>query len=108
MAADNVLKPLAHDNGGEGVGNPSDNASIGQSLGCTLTQYADRTRLPVGFLRGLGLADLSYMSAPAVRIPYRDADGEETAVRFRTALERSEAGGQRFRWRRTRQVLGRG
>jgi hypothetical protein len=35
------------------------------------------------------------MSAPAVRIPYRDHNGDEKAVRFRTHL----TGGNRFRWK---------
>jgi DNA primase len=34
-----------------------------------------------------------------VRIPYRNENGEEAAVRFRIALERSEEGDDRFRWR---------
>jgi hypothetical protein len=34
-----------------------------------------------------------------VRIPYRDVEGQESAVRYRTALEKSDEGDERFRWR---------
>jgi hypothetical protein len=64
--------------------------------GCTLAQYAEAKGLPVGFLRDQGLSDVHYMSKPAVRIPYRDCDGNEIAVRFRCALD----GADRFRWRK--------
>ena len=33
---------------------------------CTLEAYAEKTKLPVGFLRNLNLSDLSYMGTPAV------------------------------------------
>ena len=51
------------------------------------------------FLRGLGLVDRKYHSKAAVRIPYLAEDGQESAVRFRVALEKSEVGDERFRWR---------
>jgi hypothetical protein len=34
-----------------------------------------------------------------VRIPYRDAEGEERAVRFRVALEKGPNGDARFKWK---------
>jgi hypothetical protein len=46
-----------------------------------------------------GLSDMSYLGAPAVRIPYRDEHGLEGPVRFRTALEKSPDGDDRFRWK---------
>ncbi len=67
---------------------------------CTLENYAEAKGLPVEFLQKLGLRDQNYRKKPpAVRIPYRDADGEEIAVRYRTALEKSDEGDERFRWR---------
>jgi hypothetical protein len=66
------------------------------SPGCTLEQYAHAKRLPVDFLRQLGLANVSYMQVPAVRIPYPNSDGAEAVVRFRSGL----AGNNRFRWKR--------
>jgi hypothetical protein len=64
--------------------------------GLTLEQYAAAKRLPLDFLRGLGLDDVHVQGRPALRIPYTNECGEEIAVRFRMALE----GPQRFRWRR--------
>ena len=66
---------------------------------CNLENYAASKRLPVEFLKKLGLSDRNYQGKPAVRIPYFGIDGEEVAVRFRTALEKSEEGDDRFRWR---------
>jgi hypothetical protein len=68
---------------------------VQQPTGCTLAQYADAKRLPITFLRDLGLGDLSYDGRPAVRIPYRDRAGAEVAVRFRLALD----GQSKFRWK---------
>jgi len=68
--------------------------------GCTLTQYAAAKKLPVDFLEKLGLADMSYMSRPAVRFPYIDVDSSTIrSVRFRTELYKSEENDNRFRWR---------
>src|SRR5262249_16804169 len=53
-------------------------------------------RLPVDFLREVGLRDSRFSGRPAVRIPYFDRDGNVSAIRFRTALE----GKDRFRWER--------
>jgi putative DNA primase/helicase len=66
---------------------------------CTLENYAAAKGLPVEFLRKQGLRDQKYQGQPAVRISYRGVDGAEEAVRFRTALEKSEEGDERFRWR---------
>jgi hypothetical protein len=63
--------------------------------GCTLKQYSKEKKLPEGFLRGLGLTDVTYMEKPAVRIPYPDEEGQEVAVRFRVSLDADE----KFRWR---------
>jgi hypothetical protein len=66
---------------------------------CTLEAYAGAKRLPVEFLKGLGLSDITYSGSPAVRIPYRNREAQEIAVRFRLALEKGEQGDERFRWR---------
>src|SRR5215208_4907042 len=63
--------------------------------GCTLKDYSDIKKLPEGFLRGLGLRDVTYIEKPAVRIPYPDEEGQEAAVRFRVSLD----GAEMFRWR---------
>jgi hypothetical protein len=66
---------------------------------CTLENYAAAKGLPVEFLRKQCLRDQKYQGQPAVRISYRGVDGAEEAVRFRTALNKSEEGEDRFRWR---------
>ena len=66
---------------------------------CTLKDYSEAKGLSVEFLSQLGLVDRKYQGKPAVRIPYLAQDGQESAVRFRIALEKSEEGDDRFRWR---------
>jgi hypothetical protein len=63
--------------------------------GCTLKEYSEMKKLPGGFLRGLGLRDVTYLEKPAVRIPYPDEEGQEVAVRFRISLD----GAEKFKWR---------
>jgi hypothetical protein len=63
--------------------------------GCTLREYSVVKKLPEGFLRGLGLRDVTYQEKPAVRIPYPSEQGQEVAVRFRLSMDSSE----KFRWR---------
>jgi DNA-binding transcriptional ArsR family regulator len=63
--------------------------------GCTLKEYSEEKKLPIDFLRGLGLRDVTYSEKPAVRVPYPDEEGQEVAVRFRVSLDGSE----KFRWR---------
>jgi len=43
----------------------------------------------------LGLRDVTYFEKPAIRIPYPDEEGQESAVRFRVSLD----GTEKFRWR---------
>jgi hypothetical protein len=73
---------------------PKGVATVQPQAGCTLAQYSEAKRLPIDFLRGLGLQDISYLGNPATRIPYYRPDGTEE-VRFRIAL----TGKDRFRWR---------
>ena len=84
---------------GEGQVSPRIATATVQPLGCTLAAYAEHKGLPEPFLKELGLSDISYQGSPALRIPYRDSGGTEPAVRFRTALVKSEAGDNRFRWK---------
>jgi hypothetical protein len=62
--------------------------------GLTLDRYATAKRLPIDFLKMCGLSEFTYDHKAAVRIPYLGEDGEQTAVRFRIALD-----GDRFRWK---------
>jgi hypothetical protein len=71
-----------------------------QTSPCTLQAYADAKALPAEFLGRLGLGDITYSGSPAIRIPYFDHDGEETAVRIRLALQKHPNRDDRFRWRR--------
>src|SRR5215208_5959204 len=64
--------------------------------GCTLKEYSTAKKLPVEFLRGLSLKDVTYEGRAALRIPYPDEYGQEAAVRFRISL----GGAEKFRWRR--------
>jgi hypothetical protein len=64
--------------------------------GLTLEDYANAKRLPLAFLRELGLTEFRYRGRSAVRIPYYDERDREVAVRQRLSL----AGRQRFNWRR--------
>jgi hypothetical protein len=66
---------------------------------CNLKSYAEAKGLPVKFLQRHGLRDQRYQGQPAVRISYRGVDGSEEAVRYRIALNKSEEGDDRFRWR---------
>jgi hypothetical protein len=66
---------------------------------CNLENYGQAKALPVEFLKKLGLTDRKYQGREAVRIPYRTEAGEEGSVRFRIALQKSEEGDERFRWR---------
>jgi hypothetical protein len=69
-----------------------------QPSGCTLAAYAAAKGLDEAFLCSLGVADATWPAKrgrPAVRIPYRDADGVERSVRYRVG----PSGSDRFRWR---------
>ena len=65
-------------------------SEIGQSLspGLTLEALAEHKKLPVEFLRtDFTLSATRRNRSPAVRIPYHGADGRETAVNYRLALD---------------------
>lgn len=64
--------------------------------GLTLHAYADAKKLPLEFLKSVGLREHKYSGAPRVHIPYLDESGSETAVRYRLAMQ----GESRFLWRK--------
>lgn len=61
--------------------------------GLTLRVLAAAKRLPVEFLRGVGVSDGRWQGHPAVRIGYRDARDREVTHQYRIALT-----GDRFRF----------
>jgi hypothetical protein len=74
---------------------PINTATPQHPQGCTLPQYAEAKRLPLDFLRSLGLTEIQYVGVRAVRIPYLDPQGALASTRFRVALE----GVERFKWK---------
>jgi hypothetical protein len=66
--------------------------------GCTLVEYAAAKRLPVDFLKSLGVSEIGYSGVRVIRIPYKDAAGRELAVRFRLEIEKRSPD-NRFRWK---------
>ena len=69
--------------------------------GLTLEEYAEAKRLPVEFLKSLGLSTITYRDRKAVRIPYFDKSGQEAATRFRLELNKREDGtDNRFVWKK--------
>lgn len=92
---------------GEGRTKPRRNTATAQQpeseiptpTGCTLLAYAEAKRLPVAFLKGLGVSQMWYSGAPALRIAYCSEDGTESAVRFRTALAKEPDNDNRFKWK---------
>ncbi len=61
--------------------------------GLTLTQFALVKRLSEEHLRQCGVSQTEWQARPAVAFAYVDVDGNQQAVRYRTALT-----GNRFRW----------
>ena len=62
----------------------------------TLEDYARAKRLEPDFLRALGLDTIYLRGKPAVKMPYCDTEGVETAARFRINM----TGERRFIWRK--------
>ena len=92
-------KPSREGSGGGGHIPPRSDATVqpgDAGAGLTLAQYAEAKRLPLEFLRSLGITEIPYLGQPAVRFPYLDDHGSEVAVRFRLSL----VGDERFRWRK--------
>src|SRR5262245_41759402 len=74
---------------------PGDTASVQHPRGCTLEEYATAKQLPVDFLRELGLSEIFYGGARAIRVPYLLPGGAEGPTRYRTAM----TGPDRFKWK---------
>jgi len=92
------MADLFDDTGGELALSPSRSDT---ATGLTLKRYAEAKKLPVGFLRGLGLADAAYYNPHAVSIPYYDEEETLKATRYRTALE----GPDRFKWKKGSKLI---
>jgi hypothetical protein len=84
--------------GGRGVPSPQPRTAATVSP-VTLAQYAAAKKLPLEFLKSLGLSDINYGGQPAIRIPYLGEGGSAHAVRIRISLEKSDDEDNRFRWR---------
>lgn len=87
------MADLFDDTGGRVAPSPSQRNT---ATGLTLEQYAQAKRLPLDFLKRLGVSEISYFNDQAVRIPYIDENGDLKATRFRTALD----GPERFKWKK--------
>ena len=94
------MKDLFPQQGGGGVVIPLDQRAR-LHTGCSIEQYAEAKRLPVDFLRSLGVSDYkdSRFKGRVLRIPYRDLQGNEPAVRLRLAVAKGESD-ERFLWRK--------
>lgn len=96
-------KPPKDRKGQGGVGHPPDAPAHVHTLGCTLEQYATAKQLPIDFLKELGITDYkdSRFTERVLRIPYRDREGNEPAVRIRKELhKRADGIDERFLWRK--------
>lgn len=62
------------------------NAKRQQQQGLTLAQFAEAKRLPVEWLRLIGLTQGSYGPIPAVWIPFLNEHGQRQTIQFRVSL----------------------
>lgn len=85
--------------GKPGATSPRQKAATTQPAGCTVAQYAAWKKLKLYLLGPLGVVDQGLHGTPAVRIPYFGSDRTEVAVRYRTALQKTEQEDNRFRWK---------
>lgn len=77
--------------------------AVASGAGLTLHDYAEAKRIPVGFLRGLGVREITVTRGryprPALAIPYLSEDRQPLRVRHRLALTKPTAGRDaQFRW----------
>ena len=88
--------------GGGGVVIPLDRRARLHTAGCSLEAYANAKRISADFLESQGVTDYkdSRFESRVLRIPYRDPDGNEPAVRLRLAVDKGSNGEQRFLWRK--------
>ena len=100
--AQHSIQPLnnAHESA-DSSGDTSYTNATPRVAGVTVKNYAEAKRLDLDYLKRLGLSDITYNEAPALRIPYYDAEGNDLSVRIRTALYKSSDGqDDRFRWKK--------
>ncbi len=69
--------------------------------GLTLDAYASAKRLPLDFLRGLGVTDRAQNDQRVLKIPYRNQSGEEIATRYRIGPD----GNKRFWWTKGSRII---
>ena len=69
--------------------------------GCSLKEYAEAKKIPLGFLKELGLSNSTSNGAQALAIPYRSVDGNIVSTRYRTALK----GPDKLRWEKKAEVI---
>lgn len=82
-----------HTRGGGGKYPPKQQRNTATPEGCTLEQYAKAKRLPEAFLRSLGLSEITYQRAPAVRVPYFAPNKRDLlSTQFRTGLHKPADG----------------
>lgn len=85
---------------GGGSIKPRETGATVQPLGgCTLVEYSEAKKLPLDFLKKIGVSQISFSGLPAIRIPYYDENRNEMAIRFRTALDKAETD-IRFKWKK--------
>jgi hypothetical protein len=66
-------------------------------MSLTRAEYAEAKGLPIDFLEGLGVKEEMTERGPRVVFPYRDPDGVEIAVRYRSFLRSNR---YRFTWQK--------
>ncbi|MFX0135570.1 MAG: CHC2 zinc finger domain-containing protein, partial [Candidatus Hodarchaeota archaeon] len=86
--------------GGSSLSPKKARAHLHTSEECNLDNYARKKRLPIEFLKQIGLQDIYYFDKSAIRIPYSGIDNQLVSIHIRVALEKSKEGDNRFRWRR--------
>jgi hypothetical protein len=84
------LTPDSHDStvrntaraGGDGPPASDRNTTRLAPPGLTLEQYAEWLKLPIDYLAGLGLSQISSEGRRAVKVPFYDQNGEEESTRL--------------------------
>ncbi len=82
----------------QGVGaDPGDSPS---ASGYTLDQFAEDTQLSGRWLRGLGITQITYMSRPAVMVPYADENGKRIGSQFIVGPHGDDDGEIELKWKK--------
>ena len=77
---------------------PNTTATVQPLTGCTLERYAEAKGLDAETLKTYGLSTVTYQGAPAVKMPYRGADGLVISTQYRLRLDKAPGGDDRFRF----------